>query len=186
MEWFEEVKKYVPKNDQELLDRQVIMDFSKNHNDTVLLRNNQIAHFTSSAFILNEKRDKVLMVYHKLRNTWAWPGGHADGNGDLFTVAQKETWEETGIVNLHPLSKQIASLDILLMEGHIKNGTYVNPHLHFSAAYLFEAKEALSLRSRSDKNTSVGWVSISKIHTDNFSQTDVLLYQKLISRVNEI
>ena len=90
--------------------------------DNILTRENAFAHLTSSGFILNENKDKVLMIYHNLYNSWAWTGGHADGEDDLLEVAIKEAKEETGVVNIHPLSTQIMSLDILPVWGHMKKG----------------------------------------------------------------
>ena len=42
------------------------------------------------------------MIYHNIYNSWAWPGGHADGESDLLGVAMREVMEETGIKNLKP------------------------------------------------------------------------------------
>lgn len=33
--------------------------------DDVLTRQNEYGHFTSSSFILNKERTKILMIYHK-------------------------------------------------------------------------------------------------------------------------
>ena len=40
--------------------------------DDVLTRENEYGHFTSSAFILNRERTKILMIFHKIYNSWAW------------------------------------------------------------------------------------------------------------------
>jgi len=61
-----------------------------------LLRDNEIAHITSSGFILNKSLDKALLIHHNIRNVWAWTGGHADGNSNLLEVAIQEAVEETG------------------------------------------------------------------------------------------
>ena len=37
---------------------------------------------------------KILMAYHKIYNSWAWVGGHSDGDSDLLYVAMKEAKEE--------------------------------------------------------------------------------------------
>ncbi|WMM23788.1 GNAT family N-acetyltransferase [Tissierella sp. MB52-C2] len=46
---------------------------------------------------MNKSLDKVLMIHHNIRNTWAWTGGHVDGDSDFLHVAIKEAKEETGI-----------------------------------------------------------------------------------------
>ena len=61
---------------------------------------------TASGFIVNEARNKTLMVHHNIYNSWSWTGGHADGDSDLLAVALREAREETGIVNVTPLSRE--------------------------------------------------------------------------------
>jgi len=105
------------------------------------MHQNEIAHITSSAFIINKDKDKVLMVYHNIYNSWSWVGGHVDGEEDLLYVAMKEAKEETVIKNVSPVSDNILSMDILPVLGHrhIRKGKYVPPHLHLSVTYLLEA-----------------------------------------------
>ncbi len=33
---------------------------------------------------------KTLMVHHNIYNTWAWTGGHADGDKDMLEIAIKD------------------------------------------------------------------------------------------------
>ena len=186
MNWLKELEAYVPDGEQEKTDQRVILEFSRKNRETVLSRSNPLAHFTSSAFIVNQACDKVLMVFHKLRNTWAWPGGHADGNSDLLAAAENEIREETGLIRFSPVLTKIISLDILLMEGHTKKGVYINPHLHFSAAYLFEADDCIPLRHCPEENTAAEWIGIDQIQPGQFSQADVTLYQKILTRAEHI
>ena len=98
-----QIQSYVPMNEQEVQDQKVILNYIKLFEHNILTRENEFAHLTSSGFILNEARDKVLMIYHNLYNSWAWTGGHADGEADLLAVAIKEAKEETGVANIRPL-----------------------------------------------------------------------------------
>ena len=75
--------------------------------DNLLVRDNEFAHFTASNWIVNKERTKVLMIYHNIYKTWAWTGGHSDGEEDLLKVALKEAEEETGIKNFKVLSNGI-------------------------------------------------------------------------------
>ena len=36
---------------------------------------------------------KVLMIYHNIYKSWAWTGGHADGESDLLGTAIRELKE---------------------------------------------------------------------------------------------
>ena len=109
----EEIQAYVPQNEQEAGDKAMVLEYLRRFPDNILTRDNRIAHFTSSGFVVNGDGTKVLMAHHNLYRVWAWTGGHADGDPDLLAVALREAWEETGVEHLRPLSTAMASLDIL-------------------------------------------------------------------------
>lgn len=182
MQLFADIAAYQPQTPQEKQDKQVILEAIRLFPDTVLLRGNPFAHLTSSGFVLNPSAEKALLVHHNILGTWAWTGGHADGDGDLLAVALREAEEETGAAGLRPLSKKIASLDVLPVPPHIKNGRFVNAHLHLSVAYLLVCDEAQALRCKPDENTGVRWFLQSEFTPDSFNAADLALYQKLFNR----
>ena len=181
MNYINEINNYIPGDEQETQDKKVILGYIEMFPHNVLLRDNEIAHITSSGFVLNRALNKALMIHHNIRNTWAWTGGHADGDPDLLTVATREVFEETGI-NAMPISTDIASIDILTVHRHFKNDKYVNGHLHLSIAYLFKADDKKQLVIKPDENSAVEWFPVDKINTDLFTDRDVYLYHKLIDR----
>lgn len=181
MEYRNAIAEYQPVNEQEQQDKKVILNYIENYGNHVLLRENEIAHITSSGFIMNKNLDKVLLVHHNIRGVWSWTGGHADGDEDLLHVALKEAVEETGILDLHPLSNQIASIDILPVYGHVKRSRYVNAHLHLSIAYLLIAEEDSKVRICAEENSGVEWFPVAKFTNEYFDKNDVYLYHKLIS-----
>ena len=95
----EDIKKYVPMNEQEANDKKQMLQFI-NDFQNYLERENQVGHFTASMWVVNKERTKTLMIYHNIYNAWSWIGGHADGMEDLCEVACKELQEETGIRNM--------------------------------------------------------------------------------------
>ena len=113
MNYKEAILAYQPINEQEEAEKRVILEYINEYPDTVLLRENEKGHLTSSGFIMNKDLTKVLMIHHNIYNSWAWTGGHADGDEDLLYVAMKEAKEETGVVEIEPLMEEIASIDIL-------------------------------------------------------------------------
>ena len=127
MNWIEDIKNYKPYNEQEAKDKDLILKCINLHDD-ILTRENTIAHITSSGYIVNKSRTKVLMIYHNIYKSWAWTGGHADGDSDLLHVAIKEAKEETGLKNVTPVMTNILGLDVLNVNGHIKKGKYVSSH----------------------------------------------------------
>ena len=88
--------------------------------DHILTRDNRNAHITVSAWIMDRDRKKVLMAYHNLYQSWAWLGGHADGDADLKAVALKEIREESGLESVRFVTEDIFSLEILTVDGHEK------------------------------------------------------------------
>ena len=181
LDYIKEINNYVPKDTREEQDKKVILECIDLFPHNILLRDNEIAHITSSGLILNNSLSKVLMIHHNIRNTWAWTGGHADGDPDLLAVATREALEETGVC-VTPVSTNIASLDILTVPRHFKNNNYVNSHLHLSAAYLFTADDTEQLTINPDENSGVEWFPIEKITEELFTDRDVYLYTKLINQ----
>lgn len=155
-----------------------------NNFDNVLTRENQYGHFTSSAFVLNKERTKILMAYHKIYDSWAWVGGHSDGDTDLLHVAMKEAKEETGIKNVTPISENIYSLEIIVVNGHEKRGKYVASHVHLNATYLLEANENEEIHIKEDENSGVKWVPIDKILEVSSEQwVKDRVYAKIINKM---
>ncbi|WP_162266652.1 NUDIX domain-containing protein, partial [Clostridium botulinum] len=112
MTWIKEIEDYNPYNEQEVADKKFILDCIKQY-DNLLTRENPLAHMTSSGYIVNKNRDKVLMIHHNIYNTWAWTGGHTDGDSDFLHVAIKEAQEETGVKYFNIVTSEILSLDVL-------------------------------------------------------------------------
>ncbi|MGG4106042.1 NUDIX hydrolase [Paenibacillus lautus] len=151
--------------------------------DDVLTRDNEIAHITSSAFVVNKNRSKALMVHHNISNSWSW--AHADGDVDLLYVANKEVKEETGIQNIKPVDQNILSLDILPVLGHTKKGKYIAPHLHISVAYLLEGDENETLVVKPDENSSVQWIPFREINMYSNESHMKVIYNKIISKIEK-
>ena len=176
-----QIEKYNPVDEQEKKDKEIILDFI-NKNDDVLVRDNEIAHITSSGFIVNKLRTKVLMIHHNIYNSWGWTGGHADGDSDLIKVSIKEAKEETGIKEARPITNDICSIDILPVNAHIKRGKYVASHLHLSVAYILEADENEELVVKEDENSGVKWVDIDKVLDLTNEEYMKNVYKKLIDK----
>ena len=158
MSLVKDIENYIPVNEQEENDKKVMLDYMQKNTD-YLTRENEVAHFTTSIWTVNKERTKTLMVYHNIYDSWSWIGGHADGEEDLSTVALRELNEETGVKNAALVSKDIFSLEILTVDGHMKKGKYVPSHLHFNITYLAEADENQLLAVNEEENKGVKWFS---------------------------
>ena len=182
MDIVEQIKSYLPYNEQEETDKAEILYWLE-HEPNVFSRDNYAAHFTASSWVVSPDRKKVLMIYHNIYNSWAWMGGHADGEKNLMSVALRETQEESGIKELVPLSGGIFSMEILTVDGHMKRGKYVSSHLHLNLTYLFEADPKAEIRIKPDENSGVSWFRTGELPT-KVSEPWMLqrIYSKLIDK----
>ena len=177
----DDIRRYEPVNEQEQRDQQLILDFLDRFPDA-FSRSNPLAHMTASAWVVNRDRSKVLMVYHRLYDSWSWTGGHADGDEDLLAVALREVREETGVQHVRPVSPEIYSLEVLTVDGHEKNGVYVSSHLHLNVTYLLEADETDSLRICQAENSGVRWFPLEKALA---ASTEPWFVQRIYRKLND-
>ena len=175
------IRAYRPWNEQESADREAILGFLA-ANEDAFVRTCPNAHMTASAWVVNRDRSKVLMVYHKIYDSWSWTGGHADGEEDLLSVAVREVKEETGVKTVTPVSDDIYSLEVLTVDGHEKRGRYVSSHLHMNVTYLLEADETEELRVCEDENRGVSWFTLEGALE---ASTEPWFVQRIYAKLND-
>lgn len=179
MTFEEQLRSFVPFNEQEAVDREVALRCLEQPD--IYVRENELVHITASAWIVNSSRTKTLMAYHNIMQTWAWLGGHADGETDLLKVALKEAREESGVQNIRPVSENLYSVEMLTVGGHVKRGKYVNSHLHLNATYLLEADETDALHVKADENSGVKWVPLDEVQSVCTNHWD---YENIYAKLN--
>ena len=174
---------YRPWNEQEERDREELLRRLDSHED-LYTRDNAAAHFTASAWVVSPDRKQVLLVYHNLYRSWAWMGGHADGDRDLCRVALRETREESGLQDLTLVSPDIFSLESLTVDGHEKRGKFVSSHLHLNVTYLLEADPRQPIRVKPDENSGVAWFPVEEV-AGKVSEPWMMqrIYSKLMKKV---
>ena len=138
-DWKARLAAYVPETEQERRDRNEILLAAEQYGTQLLWRSHAESHFTCSGFVMDTRLEKVLMVYHRIYDSFAWTGGHADGSNDFLWTAVREAKEETGIRKPYPLTGAILSLDILPVRAHQKNGTPVPEHQHYNVTQIGRA-----------------------------------------------
>ena len=179
------IKNYNPINEQEISDKNLILDLYNTYGDNLLSRDTLIAHITVSAWITNKTMDKVLMNYHNIYKNWGWLGGHADGMDDLLQVAKKEIYEESGLSNITPLTTNIISLEALPVVSHIKNGKFVSSHIHLNVTYLFMANEEDMLVVNRNEGSGLKWVIKEEAPIITHEEQMKPIYIKLNNRIDE-
>ena len=179
------IENYDPKNEQETVDKALILAFIKRNPDA-LWRSNLLGHLTASAFVVNPSMTKILFAYHKIYDSWGWVGGHCDGDADLLAVAIKETKEETGLSAVRPYSDTIFTLDVIYVENHLKNGAYVPDHLHLNVAYLLIADETLPLQVNEQEHLAVKWFLLDEVMGHVTEPRMVAVYEKAFKAIKAL
>ena len=122
------------------------------------------------------------MAYHNLYDSWAWLGGHADGETDLLAVALREVQEESGLTEVRPVSNEIFSVEILPVSGHEKRNVYVPSHLHLNVTFLLEADPAETVRCKPDENSRVAWFTPEAAVE---SSTEIWFRERIYKKLNK-
>lgn len=97
------------------------------------LRTAKPGHLTGSAFVVDAPGERCLLLLHTKLRRWLQPGGHADGNTNLASVAWNEATEESGIEGLRVWSTPI-DVDV-----HLVAPPDDEPHLHLDVRFLVVA-----------------------------------------------
>ena len=105
--WAETIVRFSPKDGREAREREMILALIAQYGDGILTRDNDFAHMTASSIIVSRDRTRTLMAFHRIYNSWAWTGGHADGESDFEAIARREAQEETGVTDLIRLAMDL-------------------------------------------------------------------------------
>lgn len=177
----QEIENYIPFDEQEKKDKEQFLRFIDTFDD-VLTRDNIFGHFSASAFLVNKKRNKMVVVYHIINDGWIYPGGHADGDDNLLSVAVREVEEETGL-KAKILDENIYAIQSAPVKGHIKSGKYVSSHIHFDVLYLMEADDRIPLKYKENESKGVKWISFEE--ADDKTMCDFIrpIHKKIIEKL---
>ena len=177
----QEIENYIPFDEQEKKDKEQFLRFIDTFDD-VLTRDNIFGHFSASAFLVNKKRNKMIVVYHIINDGWIYPGGHADGDDNLLSVAVREVEEETGL-KAKILDENIYAIQSAPVKGQIKSGKYVSSHIHFDVLYLMEADDRIPLKYKENESKGVKWISFEE--ADDKTMCDFIrpIHKKIIEKL---
>lgn len=132
--------------------------------DDLINRKNFTGHITTSAFIVNENEDELLLLKHKALNRWLQPGGHVDTTDEtLIASAVREAVEETG---LRAEQLQLVSNFIFDIDSHAipANSKKQEPaHVHHDVRFLFRCTNSNVLNISFEESTDSNWTPFSQL-----------------------
>lgn len=148
-----ELNDYHAYDQKEEADRLGLIDFVKN-DVNCFERIYGKPHITASAWIENNEGTSFVLLLHKKLNIWLHPGGHADGDGDLYSVAKKEVLEETGLQNISYINDKIFDIDSHM----ISCSKGVQAILHYDVRFIFRCDDTEKFND-CDERTDIRWFS---------------------------
>src|SRR4249919_4196833 len=117
-------------------------------------------HFTGSAWVVSADGERALLLHHRKLDRWLQPGGHADGDGDLASVALREAEEETGLPGLR-IEGGVFDLDRHLIPARGNEPE----HFHYDVRFVVRAgaDEAFVV---SEESHALAWLPVREIAGD--------------------
>jgi 8-oxo-dGTP pyrophosphatase MutT (NUDIX family) len=135
-------------------------------------------HMTGSAWIVDETRQFVLLTHHAKLDRWLQPGGHADGDEDIYNVAIREAEEETGIKEHKLLSTELFDIDIHL----IPERANFPAHYHYDIRILLEAPRTSAIVVTGESH-ALEWVPVPAIPARSGHNHSMLRMLEKVSRL---
>lgn len=119
------------------------------------------AHFTGSALVVDPRGARVCLIHHRKLGRWLQPGGHAEptDEGDLKRTALREAHEETGLtVALHPTAPSPLDVDVHAIPARNEKPG----HLHLDVRFLLVARDPEALVAQEAETLGARWFSFSE------------------------
>lgn len=170
----DQLTKYKEKSlqeDQKIADR--FIEFVKEYKDC-FERTLKVGHLTGSSLLLNEEENACLFTLHKKLNKWLQLGGHADGEVNLLQVSIKEAQEESGILDIIPLSEEIFDLDI----HTFPKTSLTQEHLHYDVRFVLKVSK-ITAYTVSDESIDLKWISLADFEKYNLEPSILRMRDKL-------
>lgn len=159
---------YEPAEDIQWRNREDVLAFIDAHDDA-LHRSCLPGHLTASAWVVDHRGERGLLMHHSKVQLWVQPGGHADGVADLALVALTEATEETGIDGLAVWMTPI-DLDIHLFVNRKPGSTEPN-HLHLDLRFLVRAPEG-AVPVGNHESSALRWVTEDQLDDTTLALDD--------------
>ncbi len=149
-----------------------VRSFLRAHPVDAHLRSQPLGHLTGSAFVLNDARDRVLLLHHGKLKRWLQPGGHGEGELDPREIALREVEEETGLAQqdlraLVPHDGPASIATLFDVDIHVIPARPNEPaHDHLDLRFAFVARLGAAARL-SEESRALDWFPLSNPPADS-------------------
>ena len=168
------LKNYHPSDPDEKLSKRQMLEFLEISPDC-FERSCVPGHFTGSSWLLNKEGSQVLLLLHGKFDRWLQPGGHCDGDPDVFRVALREAQEESGIMCIKPVSESIFDIDVHLIPPHGSDPA----HYHYDIRFLLQVQSDESLICSSESH-DLKWFGKDKTKLPTQERGVIRMFDKWI------
>jgi len=150
----------VPGESLALLRRQIA------NGDHIHSRRTFPGHVTTSAFILDQAGQKILLIHHRSLGRWLQPGGHYEPPEDLAASALREAVEETGMDGLaidswHRTSGLPVDIDSHRIPARPERDE--PEHWHHDIRYVVRAEEGSAVRPDLREVHGAAWRGLQEL-----------------------
>lgn len=130
-------------------------------------------HLTTSAIVVDENRENILLIYHKKYDSWSWIGGHVERGETFIESSSRELCEETGLCNKKPVSDLPISCEKL----------YAIDHYHYNMTYLYICDPEEKLVLNTDETDGVRWFPLDSLDEVVTEKEMLPVYRRILKRI---
>ena len=147
-----------PADDAELRDRDAIAALVAGTDRCFDRTLYEPGHITGSAFVVDAATGRVLLHHHRRLGRWLQLGGHDEGEHDPLATALREGREESGLIDLTPLSPAILDVDL----HEIPAGRSEPAHLHHDVRYALRTATPAAIAQRAAESVDLAWLDLAE------------------------
>jgi 8-oxo-dGTP pyrophosphatase MutT (NUDIX family) len=115
-------------------------------------------HVVVGAWVLDQRREQVLLLRHRKLGKWLQPGGHIERDESLIDAARRELTEESGLRKFRLLSGEVFDFNVHTIPARAGEAE----HIHYDVRFVFEASSSAKLQV-SDESHELRWVNLAKV-----------------------
>jgi 8-oxo-dGTP pyrophosphatase MutT (NUDIX family) len=126
----------------------------------------EAGHVVVGAWVLDQRREQVLLLRHRKLGKWLQPGGHIESDASLIDAARRELTEESGLRKFRLVSSEIFDISV----HPIPERSSEPEHIHYDVRFVFEASPNAQLQV-SGESHELRWVNLAKVARLNDSSS---------------